>query len=181
MDFSKILNNLSDNPQVREQLSGFLGGADQDKVEKGTQLSKEALFEQLKANSRDPEGAKSLDRALTDHEDRDFQSVDDIDENDGHKMLKHIFGDKEDQVTQKVSQDSGLDLSQAKQLLAKAAPMVMAFLANQRKTDSSNAGADDSSGLSGLIEKVAGQAGASGGFMEQIGDQLGGILGGLGK
>src|SRR5690606_9080421 len=87
----------------------------------------------LKANAEDG-GEASLEKALTKHKGAKLRGVDDVNTADGEKIVKHVFGDKQDAVVSKLAGGSGSsDVTDViiKKVLPIVAPIVLAWLANK--------------------------------------------------
>jgi len=78
--------------------------------------------------------------------------VDDSVMQDGAGILGHVFGNKQPEVENALSQKSGLDAGSVGQILKIAAPIVMGFLGKQ--TAQSNV--SDSSGMNALLGSMLG-------------------------
>jgi len=93
-----------------------------------------ALLGGLSANAERPEGAQSLLSALGQHQDglADGASVDQIDIQDGEKILGHVFGGNTDGVVSQLGGMSGSQTSSiVRKLLPILAPIVLSWLAKQ--------------------------------------------------
>lgn len=136
-------------------------GVDEGTAEQATRQALPALLGGIQANTDDPGGAASFASAVQQH-DNDLAEggvdLNDVDENDGDRIVGHVFGDHRGQVVQQLGTTGGPSTDQdlMRQLLPILAPIVMAYLAKR---------------LGG---------GAAGGQQGGIGDVLGSILGGLG-
>ncbi len=92
---------------------------------------------------------------------------------DGQKILGHILGGKQDQTAQALAKTAGVDQGQIAQLLAMAAPAVLASLGRAKREQGL-----DASALAGLVteesvraQKTAPPAlGGLMGFLDQDGD-----------
>ncbi|MBQ8986960.1 MAG: DUF937 domain-containing protein [Lachnospiraceae bacterium] len=85
------------------------------------------LLKYLTQNASSSDGVSSLLGALTQHtnkKDMDLQ-LKEADEKDGGKIISHILGNKETEVTQNLSAQSGLSAEQVNQILAIMAPALM--------------------------------------------------------
>jgi hypothetical protein len=85
------------------------------------------LLKYLTQNASSSDGVSSLLGALTQHtnkKDMDLQ-LKEADEKDGGKIISHILGKKETEVTQNLSAQSGLSAEQVNQILAIMAPALM--------------------------------------------------------
>lgn len=133
----------------------------------------------LAKNAETDEGSSAIQAALKKHEGaKSVSTVDDIDETDGGKIVSHILGANEKQVTQQLTESkttAGIDFGK---LLPILAPIVMGLIANtsKGKAEKADAGSESSGGIGDLIGGLlgGGDSGSGGG----IGDVLGGLLGG---
>ncbi len=120
---------------------------------------------------------------------------------DGSKILGHVFDGREENVARAVGKSSGLNLSQAMNILKIAAPFVMGFLGKKKRADNINNQSGigdllggllgggrknsqsmvnrllDADGDGSIIDDVAGML-LSGNKKGGLGDLLGGLLGG---
>ena len=154
-------------------------GVDEATARKAVDDALPALVAGMGANATDPAGAASLERAVKSHDPSLVEggvNLDDVDEDDGRKIVRNVFGGNTDQVVQALdtkesSEGTGGNL--IGKLLPILAPIVLAFLAKQfsKKQDAQEPAASSA-------ESGSGGAGESGGG--GIGDILGGLLGGGG-
>jgi len=150
--------------------------------EVATQAVKEggaALLGGLAKNAESDEGSAAIESALSRHEGfSGASSVDDIDEADGGKIVKHVFGDKESDVAQALNASDktagGIDFGK---LLPVLAPIVLGLIANANKGKAAGGG-----GIGDVIGGLLGggdqQGGSAGGGLGDILGNLGGLLGG---
>ncbi len=156
-------------------------GVDESVVKTAVSVAVPALVGGLDANAKSG-GAKSLESALGGHTGKSTKLAD-IDENDGKKIVKNVFGNKTDDVVSAVAKKtdagSGIDIGGiVQQILPIIAPIVLAYLANQlsgTKTETKAkaeepSGGDIGSILGGLLGSQQGQ--------DIVGGLLGGLLGG---
>ena len=178
-----------------DQLAALLG-VDEATAEQATRQAIPALLGGMQANAEDPAGAASLAGALGDHPSDLIDGgvdLDQVDADDGEKIVGNVFGTNQDQVAQTLGgnlggQGGGL----IKQLLPILAPIVLAYL-SKRLTGQRQAGGggqnDPFGGATGsanplndVLNSMLG-GGAAGGGAGQSGagsilDMLGGMLGG---
>ena len=171
-----------------DQIAGKLG------VDAGTAQSAiggllPAILGGLKANAEDPQGAASIQEALSQHSPQLVEggvNLDEVDDNDGEKIAGHIFGDKKDAVVAKVAESTGQEAGLLGKLLPTLAPIAMSYIAKQmsgggqqqaapQAAQASGGGLDIGNLLGGLLG--GGGSGSSGGGLD-IGNLLGGLLGG---
>jgi len=170
------------------QLAGQLG-VDAATAEQASRQALPALLGGIQANTDDPGGAASFASAVQQH-DNDLAeggvNLDDVDENDGDRIVGHVFGDNRGQVVQQLGTTGGPSTSQdlMRQLLPILAPIVMAYLAKRLgggTAGGQQGGIGDVLGsiLGGLAGAQGGQQGGLGGVLGGgLGDLLGGLLGG---
>jgi hypothetical protein len=112
-------------------------GVDESEVEQAAQTALPALLGGMQANAQDPAGAQSLASALADHQGATVNSLADVDEQDGQRIVGNIFGDNTDQVMSQLGGvgaaggGSGSGGSLVQKLLPILAPIVMSWLANK--------------------------------------------------
>jgi hypothetical protein len=167
--------------QAVDQISQQVG-AEPSLVNTAIQAALPAILSGLANNASTPQGAESLDNALTN--DHDGSLLDNLGglgglifggqqaapprQADGGGILGHILGTDQGPVAQEASQKSGLPIGQVAQILMMLAPIVMAYLGRQKQEQ--NVGAD---GLGGLIGGLlgGGQSGGIGGLASSVLDQ----------
>lgn len=164
-------------------------GEDKGLVGKIFSMGLPLIMGQLNKNTNDPQGARSLLDALGQHENADYSSPEKIDTNDGQKILGHIFGGNEENVTNELGKQTGLDKEKVMKILTYLAPLALAYLANKKKSQNlneqqlSDLTRDESDQLEqnagGALEGILG--GLMGGNQEEQTQESGGLLGMLGK
>jgi len=178
-----------------DQLASLLG-VDEATAEQATRQAIPALLGGMQANAEDPAGAASLAGALGDHPSDLIDGgvdLDQVDADDGEKIVGNVFGTNQDQVAQTLGgnlggQGGGL----IKQLLPILAPIVLAYLSKRLMGQGQGGGGGqnnpfgDATGsanpLNDMLNSMLG-GGAAGGGAGQPGagsilDMLGGMLGG---
>lgn len=156
-------------------------GVSRDEARVAVEQGGAVLLGGLAKNAQTDEGSAAIQNALKKHEGSTGASkVDDIDQADGGKIVAHILGSKEKEVTKELTDSKatpGIDFGK---LLPILAPIVMGLIANATKDKSSkaDAGAEGSGGIGDVIGGILG--GNSGGSSSGggIGDVIGGLLGG---
>lgn len=157
MDILSLLVNQLSNQETLSHL-GKAVNAEPTQVKKLAQVGLPTLLEALTRNASTEEGAASLNNALEQHQD---ENVDDVlgflkgaDTQDGAKILEHILGNKSSSVQTKLASNTGLDVSQVSSLLTQFAPLVLAYLGNQKKQSnvSLNGQSGVASGLGALLD-----------------------------
>ena len=137
-------------------------GVDEPTARSAVDTALPTLVAGMGANATDPAGAASLEEALAQHDPKLVQggvNLADVDEGDGEKIVKNVFGGNTDQVVKALDTKEGGAGNLIGQLLPILAPIVMSFLAKQFQQK----------------QAAPAESEASGGG---IGDLLGGLLGG---
>jgi hypothetical protein len=141
-------------------------GIDESVAKTAVELAVPAIVGGMAANAQSG-GAASLQSALNNHAGKSTKLAD-VDEAEGKKIVKNVFGGNTDDVVAAVSKKAkgdaagGIDIGAiVQQVLPIIAPIVLAYLANQFATG-------------GKTEKAAPKEEASGG---DLGSVLGGLLG----
>ncbi len=155
-------------------------GVSKEEAAKAVEQGGAVLLGGLAKNAESESGSAAIQAALKKHENTSAKAkLDDIDEADGGKIVKHILGDKQEEVTAKLTeskQTAGIDFAK---LLPILAPIVMGLIANANKGKAEKADAGESGGgIGDLIGGLLGGGSSSGSSGGGIGDLLGGILGG---
>ncbi len=157
-----------------DQLAAQLG-VDEASAERAARSAIPALLGGMGANAQDPDGAASLTRALGQHATGSLQDLDlsQVDTDDGGKIVSHVFGANEPEV---VTRLGGGDVGGGimSKLLPLLAPIVMSWLAGKL-----GGGTRSDGGQAATPGDVLG--GSSGGGGGDLGDLLGGVLGGAGS
>lgn len=160
-------------------------GVSREEAKTAVEQGGAVLLGGLAKNAETAEGSAAIQKALGKHEGaKGASKVEDVDQADGGKIVAHILGSKEKEVTEKLTESKatpGIDFGK---LLPILAPIVMGLIANANKdkTAKTDAGSQESGGgIGDLIGGIlgggnSGSGGAAGGG--GIGDVLGGLLGG---
>ncbi len=142
-------------------------GADSSLVNSAIQMALPAILSGLANNAATPQGAQSLDSALSNDHDGSIlgnlgglgglifgqqqQQAAPPPQLNAGGILGHILGGNQGQVVQQVSNNTGLNMGQVAQILMMLAPIVMGYLGQQKRQQS--VGAD---GLGGLLGGLLG-------------------------
>ncbi len=102
-------------------------GLSEKQIKKLMLIAIPILIKYLTKNASSGDGAHSLLGALAQHNNKEDMGIQlkDADEKDGHKIIGHILGKKEETVTQNLSAQSGLTQEQVNQILAIMAPAIL--------------------------------------------------------
>ena len=188
MDLFDLIQSQLFNQNTMEELAVDTK-AEPKQVEQLTKLAIPTMLEALRKNASDEEGKQSLDRALDDHQEDPSDLLGFLkgaDQEDGDKILNHMFGNNREQVTNNLAKNSGLDLGTVINLLTKYAPMILSLLAlsktNTQKTPTTQkkkTGMDLTDILGDLTgrTKKATEESNDGGLLDGLKDILGGFLG----
>ena len=159
-------------------------GVDEATAEAATRQAIPALLGGMQANAVDPAGAASLAGALGDHPSDLVDggvNLDQVDTDDGQKIVGNIFGANTGQVAQTLGANVGQQSGLIQKLLPILAPIVLAYL-SKRLTGGSQGGGSGNV-LTDLLGSMLGGGGASQAGPNRSGtgsilDMLGGMLGG---
>jgi hypothetical protein len=163
-------------------------GIDPDVAESAVKVALPVIVSGLAANAKDKAGEKSLESALSNHEPAKGKvDIDDIDTEDGEKILGHVFGSKKDDVVKAVAKKSDNATQEIiAQILPIIAPIVLSWLASQflnqkkaapaAKKEAAPAAKEESTPASGLGDILGSFLSSSQG-QEIIGGVIGGLLG----
>jgi len=155
-------------------------GVDRATAEQASRQALPALLGGMEANAQDPAGAASLGKAIGSHDAGLVEGgvdLDQVDADDGDKIVGNVFGGQRDQVVNQLGSQGGGDSGLIGKLLPLLAPIVMSYLAKQMSSRSTQGGGGG--GLTDILGSVLGGGGGgkgAGGL--DIGSVLGGLLGG---
>lgn len=144
-------------------ISGVAGqsGQSADKTSSVLTMALPVLMGAMKRNAATPEGAAGLMGALSGKHDGSILEnlgglfdggVDQSVIDDGAGILGHVLGGSQNNVTNALSQKSGMDSSAVMEILKVAAPLVMGYLGKQSKQQS----VSDSNGIGNLLGGLLG-------------------------
>jgi hypothetical protein len=159
-------------------------GVDPATAETAVRQTLPALLGGLQANAADPSGEASLAGALEQHPPDLVEGgvdLNQVDPEDGEKIVGHIFGSNTDQVAQTLGGNLGGSSDLIKKLLPLLAPIVLSYLSRRMRGGAATPGDRQGGGLGDLLGSILGGLGAGGGQQTQGGsilDMLGGLLGG---
>lgn len=152
MDILQILTGLRNNQKIINQINESVGG-ETGQVEKVVQLGLPLLMEALNRNTKTTEGVQALTNALEEHQEDKVDNLsnffNNVDKEDGAKILKHIFSNKNELVQNNLSKITGLNTEQIGSLLAQLAPFLLGVLGNQKKEQKL-----DANGISSLTSSL---------------------------
>ena len=159
---SGLLDLLS-SPMGKQLISGVAGqtGQPENKTADVLSMAMPLLLGAMKKNVSSPQGAEGLMNALSSKHDGGLLDnlgglfgggVDQSVINDGAGILGHVFGGKQANVENALSQKSGLDAGSVAQILKIAAPLVMAYLGKEKAQSNVN----DANGLNSLLGSMLG-------------------------
>lgn len=145
MDIFKLLNDQDILKKIGKSV-----GADSNQVKEIAQLGLPALMQALGKNASSTEGAEALASALDDHQGDNIEDINGFLNNvkldDGAKILKHIFADKNDVVQDDLAKQTGLKSDQVSGIMEQLAPLLLGSLGKEKKKLNL-----DASGIAGLL------------------------------
>lgn len=119
------------------------------------------LLQAMQRNASSPKGAAGLMGALSNKHDGSILdnlgavfsgSNSNAVQEDGGKILGHVFGNRQQNIQNALSKQSGMDASSVSQILKIAAPVVMGLLGKQQRQTSVR----DASGLTNMLGGLIG-------------------------
>lgn len=120
-----------------DQLASQLG-TDEATARQAASQAVSSLVGGMQHNANSEQGAQSLAGALRSHSNspfitKDRVDLDQVDTNDGEKIVGHVLGNDDEQQVQALTGGGGglLNNPQAKQLLRILAPIVLGYIAGQ--------------------------------------------------
>ena len=141
------------------------------------------LMTYLTRNAKKKDGAKSLANALGQHKNTNSLAaqIKDADTDDGEKILKHILGSDEDEVTKKLAKQSGMNQSQVTSALDAMLPGIMSGISASasKAGKKKSTGVDLSDGID--LSDIMGMLGESASSKKSSSMGLGGLMGLLGS
>ncbi|MCG2461991.1 DUF937 domain-containing protein [Flavobacteriaceae bacterium F89] len=158
------LLDLLDSPVGKQLISGVAGqtGQPENKTADALSMAMPLLLGAMKKNvTSSPQGAEGLMNALSSKHDGSILDnleglfsggVDQSVMDDGAGILGHVFGNKQSNVENALSQKSGLDTVAIANILKIAAPLVMGYLAKQK----AQSNVKDANGLGSLLGSTLG-------------------------
>jgi len=157
------LLDLLNSPMGKQLISGVAGqtGQPENKTADVLSMAMPLLLGAMKKNVSSPQGAEGLMSALSGKHNGSILDdlgglfgggVDENVMNDGAGILGHVFGGRQPQVENALSQKSGMDASSIASILKIAAPIVMGFLGKQTAQNR----VSDANGLNSLLGGMLG-------------------------
>lgn len=155
--------DLLDSDMGKTIINGVAGqtGQDQKKTNDLLTMALPVLTQAMKRNASSQEGAEGLLGALTSkHDGSILDNLDDLFKDglnqevidDGDKILGHVLGNKKQNVTNALSQKSGIGTNDVATILKVAAPILMGILGKQSRQNNVSNTNDISSLLGGLLK-----------------------------
>ncbi|NLY87099.1 MAG: DUF937 domain-containing protein [Clostridiales bacterium] len=136
MDLMTLLSSQLVNEKLIKQISDKVGVSPKQ-VEMLIKIGLPTLLQAMSKNANTKQGAESLDKALSQHQDDNIDNITDflsnVDTKDGAKILQHILKEKNDQVQKDLSKQTGLNGDQVLDLMTQLAPLLMGTMGNQKK------------------------------------------------
>ena len=166
------------NTEIGEQLLGKASNETSEKKESiaaALSTAMPLILSAMKRNAQKDDGAASLDRALNSdkHNGDLLQNLSDVDssslQNEGSKILDHIFGGKQSGINSTLSKTLNMDENSIASILKMAAPIILSILGSQKRKENVSQG-----GLTDLIGSVLGNSASNDqSFLETILDRDG--------
>ena len=91
------------------------------------------ILGKLGQNTQNDDGASALEKALRDHSTKSYNTSEEIDTDDGQKILGHIFGNKTTgSLSKEIGQKEGMDTAQVMKILSFIAPLALMYLSKRK-------------------------------------------------
>ena len=156
MDLQQLLGG-----ELGEQVTGLISnqlGIDQNQAQSAIGLALPTLLNALNKNASTDDGAAALTNAIAGkHNGADLADLAGLAQSalggDGSSMLKHILGGAESNVTNAISQNTGIGGGQASQILQILGPVLLNALGNQSQA---TAGGINVSSIASLLSNFVG-------------------------
>lgn len=136
-------------------------GASDDQVKQLVTKALPLFLSGMYQNSSTDEGAQALEKALDDHAPNAEKSTSSMlrkaDVKDGQKIVEHVLGANEKEVTKGLSQSTGLTQTQVSTLLGQLAPVILSLVGNYKQEENGKEKADSSNLLSVLGSALLGK------------------------
>lgn len=182
MDLTDLLNGPLGQNVVRSVSSQL--GMSKTETTSAIGVAVPAILAGLAKNSQSSKGAESLNKALDSKHDGSLldnlgnilQNQSSAVQQDGNGILDHIFGANKSAIEKGVAAKSGLSIDKIGPLLSTLAPIVMAFVGQQKKQSKTSAG-----GLGDLLGGLLGSTGATTSKKSSGGGLMGMVTGMLDK
>lgn len=180
MNFLNVLTNSFMSGPVLETLSAKTG-LSQKQLKMILAIAIPLLIKKMTSNASSQAGANSLLGALGQHSNAGSikGQLDDVDEEDGSRIVGHILGNDRDQLVQSVAAETGVAPQDVEKVLGTISPSVLSGLSAATSAASTQqaSGVDLSDGIDmGDLMGILGGASSGGG--SSAGGLLGSLLGG---
>lgn len=157
MDLVQVLMNQLSGDGVK-QISRQIG-ADEGTTAQAVRVAVPVLVSALANNASQPTGAESLSNALQKHDGGILDNVIGYlggggDVADGGAILGHVFGNRQSNVQNQLSQRTGLDAGSIGKLLMMLAPLILGALGKAKRQNH----LDDPGSLGGYLNQQRNQA-----------------------
>ncbi len=161
MDFSSLIQGAIGQQVVSSAASQL--GIDPKQAQTAVSSAVPFLLTALGKNAQGG-GAEGISNALNQHNGSLLDNLGGFlsqggNQQDGLGILGHVLGNKQQNVEQAISQESGLNTQQVVKILAMVAPIVMAYLGKQKNEQNL-----DANGLTGLLGGLMGGKTAANGI-----------------
>lgn len=164
----KTLNGADITPELLQSLLGEqtvnrvsqTTKADSSQIQQVIAAALPLLISGMTQNAQNDEGAESLSNAMDQHAAKDHSDIvnliEQVDAADGKKVVGHVLGDKEKDITKALSKKTGLTTKQVISVLAIVAPILLTMLGKKKQEHNVQ-----SNQLGGLLGSLLGGEAAS--------------------
>lgn len=153
---------------------GKSAGASETQVKQLVTQALPLFLSGMYQNASTKEGAQSLEAALDAHAPNAEKSTSamlkKVDVEDGKKIVTHVLGGQEKEVTKSLARSTGLTQPQVSTMLGQLAPVMLSLVGNHKQEESGKEGADSLNLMS-----ILGSALLGGGYQQVQSEKPGGL------
>ncbi|MCR4962365.1 MAG: DUF937 domain-containing protein [Firmicutes bacterium] len=171
MDITEVISKLLSGDSI-DNISQRTGAAQVD-VKKVLASALPNLLSGVEQQTKDDDKVEGFAGALASHSQDDASDLaaflNNVDLEDGGKIVGHLLGAGREDATQKAANASGLNLANTGKILALAAPLLMTLLGQQTNQSQQQQPTQNPSMLSGLMGNLLGNMDLGGLLLKLLG------------
>ena len=157
MDMNDVMKMMLNSGNIGQM--GKLLGVNEQEATSAIEDVLPMLIKGMQGQATNKETQQGFLKALQDHSQDDTSDftrfLKNVDTDDGAKIVKHLLGQKEEEVAAKATKKSGLDKKTIMKIMAIAAPFLMSQMGKSAKSKAKAATSDDMlSIVGGLLDGV---------------------------
>ena len=157
MDMNDVMKMMLNSGNIGQM--GKLLGVNEQEATSAIEEVLPMLIKGMQGQATNKETQQGFLKALQDHSQDDTSDftrfLKNVDTDDGAKIVKHLLGQKEEEVAARATKKSGLDKKTILKIMAIAAPFLMSQMGKSAKSKAKAATSDDMlSIVGGLLDGV---------------------------